>query len=262
MDPVTVAAWGFSAGADVAENARAIALGLEEAAAAQARILLTPECALTGYPGAARDGLLGLDWEAVASEERRLAALARERGILLVLGSVERDAGAAYNVALACGALPGTRYRKRCLIPQERAVFAPGQAPALIDHRGWRWGLGICFDLRFPDPWLELAAAGADAFLVIAHMAGADPDPGTKATLIPQLCAVRAAETATPLVLCNTSAPDRHCPSLSCDARGIRAASRPQGLLVAQVTHRRGLDPWYQGLHDAAVARWRRAPRA
>ncbi len=133
-------------------------------------------------------------------------------------------------------------------------MFAPGASSAVIAYRGWRFGLGICFDLRFPDHWLELAAAGADAFLVVAHMAGADPDPGTKRTIVPELCAVRAAETATPLVVCNTSAQDRHCASLHCDARGMRVGEAQDGMLTATLTHRSRLDPWYQDLHGQAVA--------
>ena len=53
-DRLRTACWSFTASADPAANAVEVRRGIDAAAAAGARVLLTPECALTGYPGAAR----------------------------------------------------------------------------------------------------------------------------------------------------------------------------------------------------------------
>jgi predicted amidohydrolase len=146
------------------------------------------------------------------------------------------------------------RYRKRCLTPGDTAHFQPGDTSPTITVDGWRLGLAICYDLRFPAVWRDLAQAEVDANLVIAHMAGVDPDPGTKAAVVPAFCAVRAAESATPLVFCNTAASDRWLDSGVWDARGVRTAESAHGLLVAEVAPRSALAPWYRGLRTTYLS--------
>ena len=259
--PLRVGCWSFTATAEAAGNDAAVRRGIAAAGAAGVRVLLTPECALPGYPGAARPTLAGLDGCALAEREDALLRHAREHGIELVLGSAAEDgAGGWTNDAAAVGA----RYRKRCLTPGDTAHFVPGTRPAVITVDGWRCGLAICYDLRFPDVWADLHRQQVDALLVIAHMAGADPDPGTKAVVIPAFCAVRAAEAATPLVFCNTAAADRWLDSAVWDARGVRVAhdgspAAGGSLLVADLQPRDGLAPWYAGVRDGYLARL--APR-
>jgi predicted amidohydrolase len=273
--PLDVAILAFSASADIRANAARIAAALAEAA--PARLLLTPECALIGYPGAARSGCADIDWCLVADEEERLEAAAVRAGVVLVLGSASQlsSAESAESMASATPAQRGAasrpvvgndavvlgagrrplRYRKRSLTPQDREHFAPGSGGAcLFALAGWRLALSVCFELRFGALWAEQAAAGADAFLSLAHMAGSDPDPGTKAAVIPQLYAARAAEWATPLLLANTADPARWLDSGLWDARGMRVASRAEGVLRTTITPRERLDPWYARLRDEALA--------
>jgi len=253
--PLSIACLPFTASADAAANAALIERGIVDADARGARVLLTPECCLPGYPSAARDDLAGVDWCQVAELEDRLAVAAQRRGLLLVLGTASPHDGGVSNDALACGAVPPVRYRKRCLTPTDRAHFVAANRAVTVTFAGWTFGLGICFDLRFGDVFRDLAVAGADAFLVIAHMAGPDPDPGTKALIVPQLCAVRAAEWATPLAFCTTSVADRYCDSSVHDARGLRVAGAAQGLFLATLTAREELDPWYAGLRATGLGR-------
>src|SRR5271167_3779576 len=83
--PLDAAILAFSAGADIRANAARIHAAL--ATAAPARLLLTPECALIGYPGAGRASCADIDWGLVADQEERLAAAAGRAGVVLVLGS-------------------------------------------------------------------------------------------------------------------------------------------------------------------------------
>ena len=119
----------------------------------------------------------------------------------------------------------------------------------------FRSGLSICFELRFGQLWAEQAHADVDVFLTIAHMAGADVDPGTKQIVIPNFYSARAAEWATPLVLCNTAAADRWVDTGQWDARGVVVAQQAEGLLLTTVHKRTTLAPWYQGLRDEALRR-------
>lgn len=262
--PLEAAILAFSAGADIRANAARIRTAITTAA--PARLLLTPECALIGYPGAARASCAGIDWCLVADEEERLAAAAVRAGVVLVLGTasplpVEGDgvsagAPAVSNDALVLGAgARPLRYRKRCLTPLDLAHFSPGSGGAcLFALAGWRLAVSICYELRFGALWAEQAAAGADAFLSISHMAGGDPDPGTKAAVIPQLYAARAAEWATPLLLANTADAARWLDSGHWDARGVRVAQAAEGLLRTTLRAREQFDPWYASLRHEALA--------
>ncbi len=260
-----VAVLAFTAQADLAANAAAIRRGLAQAAAAGAQLLLTPECALTGYPGAARDGLAGVSWCQAADLEESLAEEAVRRGVTLVLGTAApvatADGGqpmliANEAVVLGAEARP-LRYRKRALTPFDTRHFVPGAQPCTFHCAGWKLGLAICYELRFGSLWAELAALEVDAFVTIAHMAGNDVDPGTKQHVIPALYSARAAEWATPLLLANTAATDRWLDSALWDARGVRVAAQAEGLLLATLQPRGALDPWYTGLRSEALRRER-----
>jgi len=255
-ETLTVGALAMTASADPRANAERIGASLAAARAAGARLLLTPECALTGYPTAARASLQDLDWAEVRELEADLDARAHGLGLGLVLGTVSPLAGAATNDALACGAVDNAvRYRKQCLTPPDRRHFAAGTELGVVTCAGWRLGLSICFDVRFGDVWRELAQSDVDGFVNIAHMAGADVDPGTKAEVIPAFYATRAAEWATPLVACNTSASDRWLDSGHWDARGVRVAAIADGLMVTELRRRDQHASWYETLRAEQRAR-------
>lgn len=259
MDPLPVAAFAFSASDDIGANAKALRAAVADAGRAGARLLLTPECALIGYPSAARKDLTGVDWCRVGDEEDVLELAARQAGLALVLGTAGpfRDPTAFSNDALVLNAGPQpVRYRKRCLTPGDTRHFIPGdERTCTFTVAGWSIGLTICYELRFSAVWAEQARAGVDAFATIAHMAGPDVDPGTKAAVIPNLYSARAAEWATPLLLANTAASDRWLDSGAWDARGMRNATAASGLMVTTLRPRSSFDPWYAGLRAESLRR-------
>jgi predicted amidohydrolase len=259
MDPLPVAAFAFTASDDIGANAKVLRAAVAEAGRVGAKLLLTPECALVGYPGAACAGLAGVDWCRVGDEEDVLELAARQAGLTLVLGTAGpfRDPTTFSNDALVLNAGPQPlRYRKRCLTPGDTRHFIPGEERVCtFAIAGWTIGLTICYELRFGTVWAEQARAGVDAFATIAHMAGPDVDPGTKAAVIPALYSARAAEWATPLLLANTAAPDRWLDSGVWDARGMRTATAAEGLVTTVLKPRSSFDPWYAGLRTEALRR-------
>lgn len=263
-EPLLAACLAFTAGPDIRANAERIRDGIERAARGGARLLLTPETALVGYPGHARPDLEAVDWQAVASLEDSLAEAALERGVSLVLGTASPWGEGISNDALLCGAVDREhRYRKRCLTPLDHEHFLPADQPVVAAVAGWRIGLAVCYDVRFPDVWADLALDDAQLFCCIGHMAGNDPDPGTKPLVVAAHFASRAAELATPLLFCNTAASDRWLDSALWDARGLQVANRGEDLLATTVLPREHHDPWYAGIRGEALRRWgRRLGRA
>jgi omega-amidase len=252
VTPLRVAVWAFTSVADPTANAAMIRRGIAAAAAARTEVLVTPECALTGYPGAVRPGLDDLNSCALGELEDSLLLAAEQAGIALVLGTAAPDGHGGWTNDAATRA---ARYRKRCLTPGDTTCFTAGSRAVTFTARGWKLGLAICYDLRFPDIWTDLAHLGVDAYVVPSHMAGPDVDPGTKAAVIPALCAVRSAETATPLVLANTAAADRWLDSGAWDARGIQVAQLAAGLLTVDLAPRSDFAPWYTTVRNTYLAR-------
>ena len=104
--------------------------------------------------------------------------LAARHGIVLHGGSLIERAGAAlYNTTVVFGPDGGelARYRKLHLFDivtpdgreyRESATFTGGARVVCFDALGTRIGLSICYDLRFPELYVQLAKDGAKVILV------------------------------------------------------------------------------------------------
>ncbi len=146
-------------------------LALLEQAAEQADVLVLPEVWTTGYSlGRVREVAETLDGEVAA----QLQSLAARKKVGIIAGSMamSRD-GQVYNCAPVWGRegqLIGT-YEKIHLFSlyQEEKIFSPGQRRLVATVDDWKIGLGICYDLRFPELFRIMAAQGAECFVVPAE---------------------------------------------------------------------------------------------
>jgi deaminated glutathione amidase len=109
---------------------------------------------------------------------QRIATWAKETGTWLVAGTIaERVEQHIYNTSLClnpAGEVVAS-YRKRHLFNIDLAdsvtcsegdVFTPGDELTIIDTPVGRIGWGICFDLRFPEQFRQLSAAGVEVIVV------------------------------------------------------------------------------------------------
>jgi deaminated glutathione amidase len=175
-----VAALQMTSGPDVAANLAQAAALLEEAAQRGARLAALPE-------NFSFMGLRDADKRAVAEAEGTgvvqefLAASARRLRLWIVAGTIALRSGADGRVAAASLVYDAdgarvARYDKIHLfdvdIPgraesyRESAHVAPGRLPAVLDSPVGRLGLSVCYDVRFPELYRELSAAGAQLFTV------------------------------------------------------------------------------------------------
>ena len=115
------------------------------------------------------------------SSVTRLREIARDRGVHLLAGVATREPVAAgptgeseeryFNSALLIdrdGQITA-HYRKRRLFvyTQEQEYYSAGEQAVEVEVEGVRLGLSICFDLRFPELFREVAPT-VDAVLLIA----------------------------------------------------------------------------------------------
>jgi omega-amidase len=153
---------------DPVANLAAVDETAERAADAGADLVVFPEQVIFGW-----------DPESVAGAEpaggpltQALRAVARRHAVGLVASIRESSAGGVRNTAVAvdAGGAIGAVYAKQHLFAfgGEERCYVPGPGPAIFDCGGLRFGLAICYDLRFPGVFAAYRALGADAVLVPA----------------------------------------------------------------------------------------------
>jgi NAD+ synthase (glutamine-hydrolysing) len=186
---------------DIPGNARAILTASAEAQRAGARLVVTPELSLCGYPPedlVLRPAFL----DACAVELAALAASVRQTSV--IVGFPERDGGRCHNaLAVLDDGRVTTVYRKQQLpnytVFDEERYFEPGKAPCIIDVDGTRVGLLICEDAWYAGPAQQAKAAGAEV-IVVAN--GSPYHTRQQAARLEQVGA-RTRETGLPFVYVN-----------------------------------------------------------
>jgi predicted amidohydrolase len=150
---------------EVEANLDLIARSVADAAAAGATFTVLPEAAVTGYAFASLSEALPVARKAEAVAERTLAGLAETHRMTIVCGTLEPDADEVFNTALVL--LPdGRRYRYRKMhlpfLGVDRFATPGPDAPSVIESEGLRFGVLICYDLRFPEAARICSLEGAD----------------------------------------------------------------------------------------------------
>jgi predicted amidohydrolase len=182
----SIAAIQMTSGPDVAANLEQVQPLLEDAARRGAQLAVVPE-------NFAFMGLRDADKRAIAEPEGSgpiqdfLAATARRLRMWIVAGTIPLRAGEDGRVAAASVVYDAdgnrvARYDKIHLfdvdIPgrveryRESAHVAPGSAPVIIDTPVGRLGLSVCYDVRFPELFRVLSAAGAQILTVPSAFTG------------------------------------------------------------------------------------------
>jgi deaminated glutathione amidase len=205
-----IAAIQMTSGPDVSVNLQDARALLEDAAGRGARLAALPE-------NFAFMGLSDGDKRRVAEDEGQgpiqdfLAESARRLGLWIVGGTVPLRGAADGRVAAASLVYDATgqrraRYDKIHLfdiqVPgraesyRESANVAPGSTPVVVETPVGHLGLSVCYDIRFPELFRRLSAAGAE--LLAVPSAFTEPtgrahwEPLLRARAIENLCCVIA----------------------------------------------------------------------
>ncbi|MBI4585286.1 MAG: carbon-nitrogen hydrolase family protein [Planctomycetes bacterium] len=139
------------------------------AAGAGARLVVFPECALTGYCFESRQEAMEHAEPLPGPATARMAGLGRELGAHIVFGLVERAGDRLFN-ALALvgpeGFIAGYRKAHLPCLGLDQFV-SPGDQPfAVHDLRLCRLGMNICYDGGFPESARVMALLGAELIVL------------------------------------------------------------------------------------------------
>ena len=230
-------------------NLETILARMDEAAAAGARLIVLPECAIPGYMFASADEALPFAEEIPGPSSELLERESSRLGLHVVCGVIERDGDALRNAAVLVSpddGLVGT-YRKTHLpfLGVDRFVVPGDELPVWETPLG-RIGIEICYDLRFPEATRTLALRGAD---IVAHPTNFPMAARIQTELI---TVARAAENRVYLLTANRVGKERWAEfcgwSQIVDPYGVRldeADATEEKLLVAEVDVEKARDKDY-----------------
>jgi len=135
---------------------------------ADSDLIVLPELFNTGYLFRDRGELFDLSEDLNGRCIGRLKSIAQRNNFAIVAGFAERCGDKLFNAQIfvkADGSLH--LYRKIHLFNLEKLVFDQGDImPEIVEYRGARFGMLVCFDWLFPEIYRRYALLGAD---VICH---------------------------------------------------------------------------------------------
>jgi predicted amidohydrolase len=186
MDDVSlrVAAVQLNSQEEPSANLEACRTLVERAAKAGATLVVLPENFAYFGPEEGKRHVAERLGDRTAPIQSALSEMARSSGVTLVAGGMPEandDGARPYNTCVVYGPDGGLRasYRKIHLFDvdlpdgtelRESNATRPGAADGavVVDAGGFRVGLSICYDVRFPELYRRLVDAGAEILVVPA----------------------------------------------------------------------------------------------
>jgi predicted amidohydrolase len=221
----------INTGTDPSANLNLVDEYTASAAAAGARLVLFPEATMCrfGVPLAPVAEPLDGPW---ATAVRDIAA---RQGVTVVAGMFcPADDRRVTNTLIATGPGVDAHYHKIHLYDAfgftESRTVAPGFDPVVIDVEGLKVGLSTCYDVRFPQLFLELARLGAQLLTVHASWASG-PGKLDQWTL---LARARALDTTSIVAAVDQPYPGDELAKQGPTGTGGSLVASPTGNIVAQ----------------------------
>ena len=192
-------------------------------------ILVLPELAFSGYFYIKPEEILPYADEGFRSRPAQfLKELSMRKNALILCGFPEKAGAKLYNSQYAF--LPSGEivvYRKSHLFYKEKLVFAPGDTgPVIVEHKGAKIGMMVCFDWFFPEFSRVLALKGVHLFALSANLVL--PGLGQKGMFI------RSVENRVFSIVANRTGFEKASDGESLRFTGMSQIVSPKGEILAQ----------------------------
>ncbi len=133
------------------------------------KLLIFPEMSLTGFTMKASGFAEATDGESF----RYFAEIAAGKNIHVLCGIIEEEEGKFFNTLLHINGDGELVNKYRKIHPfsysTEDKHYVRGEEPVTTLIEGWKTGLSICYDLRFPELYRNYAKVKSDLMIVIAN---------------------------------------------------------------------------------------------
>lgn len=246
MKRITVATGQFVIQNSLQKNKNSIVKLIKTAIKNKARVLVLPECCLTGYTG---DEIKSTD----ELNTKEIAAALSEIGLVAKKGKIYVGIGTAYfNVSKKCwtnslviindkGKIQCI-YHKMGLTRGDEIHFKGGTSHPTFTVDKVIFGCQICFDVRFPDNYREYFKKGVHVVLHAYHQAGMPEIAKQRRSLLTAFQRVRSSENAIYTISSNTigrnKGNDQWVPTMIVNPRGEiinEMAPGKTGIIVSEI---------------------------
>ncbi|XFA98674.1 carbon-nitrogen hydrolase family protein [Candidatus Izemoplasma sp. B36] len=198
------------------------------------RLIVFPECALTGYPPIEVNNIKNIDFEYLEEAERKLCELAKEGNIYLMFGTIRKQSNQYYN-SIKCVNPSGKVqdfYDKKAIWGYDLNHFTKGTTNNIFKVDNIRVGIAICFEIRFPEFYRSFVDK---ADLMVTFFSDvSEKDSIGRYQLIESHIITRAVENVLPHIAINSSTKYQTAPTGVYDiyGRNIVQATRNKNQLI------------------------------
>jgi len=230
-----IAACQFAVTGAISRNMEIMRKYIRKAAAQNVRLIVFPECALTGYPPLDIPSPAAIDFGRLEKAHLELQSLSDTTGVHILAGTITQHGVSCHNSAILFSPMEKpVLYHKRALWGWDRENFVPGSETGLLRVDNLRIGVRICYEVRFPEYFRELYQEKSDLNIVLFHDTAASENQ-ERYELLKAHLRTRAAENVTPLLCVNTTYPHQTAPTALFDRSGAvlgELDSGREGMLV------------------------------
>lgn len=239
-----VGAYQFAITNDLNTNFTIISKAIVEAANVGVKLLVFPECALSGYPPHDIVNSSQVNYDELDSIYERIQVLVNKTGVHVIVGTIIKDEDKYYNSAAVFGPHKEMMYySKRALWGWDKENFCVGKNDGIFFVEGLKIGVRICFEVRFPEYFRELYCEHTDLNIIFFYDV-ADNDDLQRYELIKGHVRTRAVENVTHTLTVNNISPYQTAPTAFYDKSGrtLVELERNRELLLVYDLKKKELD--------------------
>ena len=215
-----IGAYQFKVIGDIEYNFSIIKRAIYSAVEKSVRVLVFPECALTGYPPRDMESSMVVDFMKLEEVYKQLQELSNNNDICIIVGSIIRENDTYFNSAVAfCPYQEKNYYYKRALWGWDKDNFSSKNSNGIINIDGWKFGIRICFEVRFPEFFRELYSNNTDLNIILFYDVS-DCDDKERYDLIKAHIRTRAVENVTYTLSVDAVSPYQTAPTVLFDRSG------------------------------------------
>lgn len=215
-----VGACQFHVTSNIKKNLEIMEKAIQSAASQGVSLLVFPECACTGYPPRDMERSSAIDFEELSNVHRTLQCLASKLNMYIITGTIVKTEHKYLNSAMICSPDQEIQfYHKRALWGWDQDNFSAEDSSGILKIKGWKIGIRICFEVRFPEYFRELYKKHTDLNIILFYDAS-DHEDKDRYELIRSHIRTRAVENVTYTLTVNTASLYQTAPTALYDRSG------------------------------------------
>ena len=215
-----IGAYQFAVTGVIENNLAAVQRAVSQANDRGVELLIFPECALTGYPPHTIKDPSSVDFQKLSHALNQLQETCDSNNMHIITGSVTRENERFYNSAILFAPDKEMQtYHKQALWGWDKDNFTIGNKDGIFEINGWKIGVRICFEIRFPEFFRELYKADTDLNIVLFYDTS-DEKNAERYEMIRSHIITRAVENVTYTLSVNAVCPHQTAPTMLCDRSG------------------------------------------